>query len=269
MIREAIQYIPIEELECESQVRGHVADESLKGLARSMQEVGLQQPIRVRRDESRFIVVDGERRLRAAHLIKMKDIAAIVEEKPLSVGETVHRQLISAIQRLDLSPCEKARGIERLLEVTKWSASEAAGKLGLSNGTVSRLLALLDLPEEIQAGVEQGKIPASAAYELSRVADPVKQSELAQQLAEGNLTRDGVSGAAKSEWNEKAATTTEVKRLTVPLAEGRSVTVSGSGLTLDVVIETLQELLGKARKARTQGIELKPFVRSLKESAGS
>lgn len=125
------------------------------------------------------------------------------------------------------------------------------------------------MPEDIRTRVEEGKIPASAAYELSRVGDPERQSALAQRLAEGSLTRDSVSGAVKSERTEEAATTTEVKRLTVPLPEGRSVTVSGSGLTLDIVIETLQELLGKARKARTQGIELKPFVRSLKEAASN
>lgn len=143
MIQEAIQYLPVDQVECEAQVRGHVADESLMGLARSMQEVGLQQPIRVRRDGGRFIVVDGERRVRAALLVKMKEIAAIVEEKPLCDGEVTQRQLIANVQRCDLSPCEKARGIQRLLEVTKWPASEAAGKLGLSNGIAAPRAALV------------------------------------------------------------------------------------------------------------------------------
>jgi ParB family chromosome partitioning protein len=269
VIREPIQYLATEVIECEPQVRGTVADASVMGLARSMQEVGLQQPIRVRQDGARFIVVDGERRLRAARLIKMKEIAAIVEEKPLSVGETVQRQLVSAVQRLDLSPLEKARGIQRLQEVTGWPASEAAGKLGLSNGTVSRLLALLDLPEEIRAGVEQGKIPASAAYELSRIDDREKQASLARQVAEGSLTRDGVSNAVKSERNEKSApTSTEVKRVTVPLGEGRSVTVTGAG-TLDAFIDVLQELVALALKERAQGTELKQFARSRKESAAN
>ncbi len=268
MFREVIEYLPVEKVECDPQVRKQVTDESVRGLARSMQEVGLQQPIRVRRDAARYVVVDGERRLRAAHLIKLPDIAAIVEQQSLDESATLHRQLIANIQRDDFPPCEKARGIQRLLEVTQWPLSEAAGKLGLSKGTASKLLSLLSLPESIQQDIEAGKIPASAGYELSRVGEPVKQAAMARELAEGRLTRDQVAGAVRSELNGNAdRTPVALKRVTAPLGNGLSVTVAGEELTLEAVIEALQDYLGRARKARTQGLELKPFIRSLKQAA--
>ena len=173
----------------------------MNGLARSIQETSGAAPADscpARRErDSRWSTANGACELPVS--IKMPEIAAIVEEKPLSDGEVIWQQITCNVQRRDLSPCEKARAIQRLLEITKWPAAEVAGKLGLSNGTVSRLLALLSLPEEIRQDIEAGKIPASAGYELSRLAaEPEKQVALARELAEGRLTRDGVAGAVKS-----------------------------------------------------------------------
>jgi ParB/RepB/Spo0J family partition protein len=268
---EAIEYLPPDKIECDTQVRGQLTDESLVGLARSIQETGgLLQPIRVRRAGTRLIVIDGERRLRAARLAKIPLIAAIVEDKELGAGGVLQRQLIVNVQRADLSPCEKARGIQRLLETSKWSAAEAAGKLGLSSGTVSRLLALLALPEDIRQRIEEGTIPASAGYALSRVEEPDKQAALARQLVEGHLTRDGLAGAVKSERSDKPTRApTQCKRATAVLGYGESVTVTSEALTLERFIEVLQILLNHARKARSRGVELKPFIRSLKHAAES
>ena len=74
-------------------------------------------------------------------------------------------------------------------------------KLGFSNAKVSRLLAVLSLPEAIRDQVQAGTIPASAAYELARVEDPGRQAALAEDLAGGRLTRDGLAGMAKAERN--------------------------------------------------------------------
>lgn len=269
MSKEAIQYLSVDQLECEPQVRQHVTDESVMGLARSIQETKRRvlQPISVRQDGARLVVVDGERRLRAARLAKLKEIAVMVEDEPLSDGEVLQRQLIANMQRCELTPCEKGRGIRRLMELRNWSLSEAAGKIGASVASASRLVALDSLPEEIRRQVDEGKIPASAAYQLSRVPHASKQAELAQQLAEGKLTRDAVSGAVKAARKGKAATTADVKRVTVPLGEGRSVTVIGVG-TMAALIDVLNELVALAQEEQARGTELKQFARSRKGSAG-
>jgi hypothetical protein len=79
------------------------------------------------------------------------------------------------------------------MELAQWNASQAAKELGFSAATVTRLLALLALPNSIVEQVQAGRIPASAAYELARIEDPARQAELAGQLAQGQLTRDGLS----------------------------------------------------------------------------
>ncbi len=139
-------------------MRETFSEESLTGLARSIQEIGLQQPIRVCLEGAVFKVVDGHRRLGAVKRIPGKTvIAAIVEEKELCEGEVIQRQLTANCQRADLTPLEKARAIERLMTATGWTAAQAAGKLGMSTSAVAKVLALSSLPEPIRAQVETGR----------------------------------------------------------------------------------------------------------------
>jgi len=268
MRQEAIQYLPLDKIVCEAQVRDGVADESVVGVARSIQEIGLQQPIRVRREGDKFVVVDGERRLRAARLAKLSTIPAIVEEKELGEGEVIQRQLVANIQRVDLSALEKARAIARLMEATGWNAAETAARLGISAATAARLTALLSLPATIVAQVEAGRLPASTAYEIAKIEDPARQAALAQEAVEGRLTRDGVSGQFKKKRRgESHKESVTASRVIVNLGGERSVTVTGAGICLETLIGWLEELLGRARKARTQGLALKTFIKMLRDQA--
>ena len=149
MIQEQIQYLPLDQVECYPQVREQFDQAALEGLANSIKADGQLQPIRVRRKGSKFGVVDGERRTRAMRLAGLTTIAAIIEEKELGDGEVIKRQLILNLQREDLTPVERARGIQSLIEATGWTATQAASKLGLSNATVSKSLSLLSLPAAI------------------------------------------------------------------------------------------------------------------------
>ncbi len=265
---EQMQQIPLSQIRCEQQVREQCDENAINGLALSLKAVGQLMPIRVRHEGDAFIVVDGERRLRAAIKAGLATIAAIVEEQALCEGEVVQRQLIVNCQRVDLSAVEKARAIQRLMELTGWKAAEAAIRLGMSAGTVARLTALLSLPGDILARVESGQLAASTAYEIGKIADPVKQAAMAAEAAGGRLTRDVVSGQAKRERKGSVETdTTTASRVVASLGGGRSVTVSGAGVSLDVLIGWLEELLSKARKARTQGLELKTFTKMLRDQA--
>ena len=268
MGQEVIQYLPVDRIECEPQIREEFPEQKVVGMARSFQEVGQQQAVRVRQDGERLVMVDGELRLRAARLAKLPRIAVIVEEKQLCEAEVLQRQIVANMQRADLSPCERARALQRLIEATGWQVKQAAEKCGLSNGTATKLLAVLNLPEAIRKQVNAGEIPMSGAYELARVADPVKQAELAEQVAEGHLTRDALSGAVKSEANgngEKPSS--QLKRITAALGEGETVSVAGPALTLERVIAVCEELLAKARRARTRGVDLKQFAKLVRKEA--
>jgi len=266
--QEAVQYVPADRLECELQIRVEFAEQALIGLARSIQEIGLQQPLRVRQDGERLIVVDGERRLRAARLAKLVAVPVIVEEQPLSDGEVLQRQIIANVQRAELSPCERASALKRLIESRDWTVKQAAESCGLSCGMATKVLAVLDLPEPLRQQVESGQIPISGAYELSRVEDSGRQAELAQQMVEGNLTRDGVASAVRAEAKGEAAKSTcGLKRLTIAAGEGATVTVAGPELTTDGLVAALEAVLTKARRARSRGLDIKELAKLMRSEA--
>ncbi len=263
---EQIQHIPLDKIVANVQVRKVFDQESLDGMATSLKEVGQLQPCRVRRFGEKFMLVSGERRWRAAPMAGLTSLAVIIEGKDLCEGEVLQRQLIENVQREDLTPLEKATAIVELMKSTGWKAGEAATRLGISNASATRLLAMLTLPESIQNQVAAGLIPASAAYELSRVGDAGQQQELANQFAAGRLTRDGLAGAIKAQ--AKSVTkdpSVATGRATAQLGDGRTVTVVGHSLSLEGFIEILEELLGKARKVRPQGVELGTFIAMLKD----
>jgi ParB family chromosome partitioning protein len=267
-MNEQIQYLPISKIVCEQQVRDHIEEASLRELANGLKEVGQLQPIRVREVGDKYVVLDGERRFHAAkNYAGFQTIAAIIETQDLDEGQVIRRQLIANCHE-DLKPMEKARAIARLMEVTGWSASEASKRLGTSNANVSRLLALLSLPAPIQKQVEDGVIPSSAAAELARVDDPAKQTELAQRIAGGHLTRDGLAGERKAACKNGAnRTKPAASRATAVLDKKRSVTVSSEGLDFDSFLQILEELVAKVRKIRPRGIGLSTFLRILREEA--
>lgn len=266
MNHEQIQYVPLDKIDFAPQVRERMDEESLAELAQSIREVGLLQTPRVRKEGDRFVAVVGERRLRAEKLNGSRVIGVVIEDKvSLSRGEILQRQLAENSQRLPFRPVEEARGIKDFMDEASLSASEVAAKLGKSNAAISRALALLELPEEIKAQVESGKIAASAAYKLSHVRDAGQQSELAGELAAGRLTRDGLNGAIKPKRRNGARPSQrQTERVTAALGGGRSISVSGPGLTVDSLIAWLEEFLSRARDIATQASDLPSLAKLLK-----
>lgn len=263
---EEIQLIPIADINVTAQVRGHFDESALDGLAASLREVGQLQPIRCRLQDRQLVVVDGERRLRAAKRAGITALQVIIEQAELSAGDVVQRQLIANLQREDLAPIEKAKGIASLMKETGWNASEIAAHLGMSNATVSRVLMLLELPEDIQQQVAAGKIAPSAAAELAKVKDSARQSELAGRVASGKLTRDAIAKAARSRKRSSGPKAVS-ERLIAMLGVGRVVSIFAPSLTIESAIELLEELLSKARKAKAQNLSIPTFSKLLEDQS--
>lgn len=266
MNEEQIQYVAPEKIACDQQVRTRFDEEQGLGLLQSIKTIGIQHPLRVRRDGERFVVVDGERRLRAARKAGLALVPVIVDERELSEADTMTRQLILNCQRQELSPLETAVAIGRLMKETGWSASRVATTLGFSNATVSRLLALTGLPDDIRDKVAAGAIPASAAYELSHIDDAAVQADLARQVEAGALKRDAIRGAARGE-RRRRDRKSRASRLTARVTEGLSVTVKSSSLTLDDLIRWLEVLVARAREAQPRGTDMAGFLKSITTGA--
>jgi ParB family chromosome partitioning protein len=263
-------------------------EREIKALALSVQSIGIQVPLILMRGEKRpFRLLDGWRRLRAAKLLGLKSVPAIIQEQPLCEGDRLQHQLIINCQRSDLLPLEKARAIARLMEVTQWNATETAKRLGMSSAGVSRSLSLLNLEQPIQQLIEAGRLAASTAYAIAQIGDPEKRLQLAHEAANGELTRDAVSlranevashvpeppasaaaddsTARTAEQIEAAAESRPVLRRFTAAVANTAITISGASLTPDSILAALGHVLAHARKLKNkelQALEVYPFPKS-------
>lgn len=268
MAANTIERVPLAQMVCDGNVRTQFDESLIDGLAASMKSAGQLVPIRVRLVDGQFHITDGSRRFRAAQKLGWESLEAIVDSEELNQGAVLTIQLVANCQRADLPVLDKARAIERLMRSTEWNASEAAAKLGMSNATVTRLLGLLTLPPEVQQQIEAGKLAPSTAYELTRIDDPRKQADLLRAASEGKLTRDAASGKAKhAKKQEPAPRRIPVSRVVAKLSSERSVSFAGISPSLESLIGCLEDLLARARKARTQGLELDTFTKMLRDTA--
>lgn len=177
------------------QARKVFEDDEIAALARTLEESGQLQPILVRQVEGepgRWRIVAGERRWRAAKLVGWPAMVAIEHD-----GDPEVASLLENLQRVDLSPVEEARGVQRLLEDKGWSQGDAATALGKSRSEVSSTLRILSLPAELLDAVLTSKLvlPKTALAELARIAPGPVRDRLIGLAMEGGLTVRAIRAA--------------------------------------------------------------------------
>ncbi len=259
--------VPIDQVLVAPQARTHFEPGAIAGLATSIQESGLQQPLLCSKNDDGYALIDGERRLRACRQLGWRDVPILVAGDRMSLLEGLTRQLASNLQREELSVLERATAIRELMVKGNLTADQVARRLGQSPATVSRTLSVLKLPDPIRARVGTREISPDAAYLLARVEDPTEQAKLATQVGEGHLSRDGLARKLKATRRSSERRSAGFGKATAILGNGRSVAVAGPGLTLESMMECLESLLARARKAKSQGITLETFVRALRDQA--
>jgi ParB family chromosome partitioning protein len=165
---------------------------ALEALAASLRDRGQLQPVRVRWSEAadRWVIVSGERRWRAARMAGLATLACVEAKGDPTPDEILEDQLVENCIREDLRPIEQGRAFRALLDRRGCSARQLAESLHISHQAVGRALALLDLPAEVQAQVDAGTVPASAASELAKVKDDSVRWEIVGKIVAGELTRD-------------------------------------------------------------------------------
>jgi len=263
------EQIPRKKVTWPAQERKHFGAAELSELAATIRVHGILEAIGVAREGDGYIGLWGQRRWMAAELAGLETIPAVVRDKPRNEAEALEIRLIENMARQGLAPLEQAAGLDQLMKATGSTASDVARRVGMKPATVTKSLSLLHLPEPIREKIDAGLISAGAGYELARVEDPRLQMEFAEKVAGGTLTRDGISGFLKREKrNRSKPSSVNSARVAAVLGAGRTIVLSGSGITsLDVMIQWLEELLGRARKVRPQGIEIRTFVKMLKDQA--
>ena len=165
------------------QPRARFDDDALEGLAASIREVGVLQPIVVRQVAAgEYQLVAGERRWRAAEMAGLTEIPAIVRDGDDISGFT--EALIENLQREDLTPLEEAAAYRQLMEDFGLTHEEVAVRVGKSRSAVSNMLRLLQLPAVIQGLLEAGELTAGHARALLGVEDARYAEHIARRAAE-------------------------------------------------------------------------------------
>ena len=222
--------------------------EALARLAASLKARGQLQPIRVRWDDARgsYVIIMGERRWRAAGLAGLPALTCVIHDGPLTEGETLALQLIENAVREDLKPIEQARAYQALMDNNGWDGKTLAAELAVDPSKVSRAMALLDLPEAVQEKVDQGALPASTAYEISRLADPAEQAEVAERAVAERLPVARVRDEVKA---RKTATAVRPDPVTFDAGDGCKVTVRWGRAGGPDAVAALERALAQARAA--------------------
>jgi ParB family transcriptional regulator, chromosome partitioning protein len=168
------------------QPRTTFEDGALDALALSIREVGVLQPIVVRKTGSGFELIAGERRLRAARLAGLATVPAVIRES--DDAESLREALIENIHREDLNAIELAEAFRELLEELGLKQETLAERLGMSRSHIANTIRLLHLPPDVQALLAEGRIQAGHGRALLTLGDTEAQRSLALRIAAEDLS---------------------------------------------------------------------------------
>lgn len=170
----------------ENQPRKTFDPEKIEDLANSIKEHGVIQPLVVRKVETGYEIVAGERRWRAARQAGLKEIPCIVRE--LSDEQNMLFAIIENMQREDLNPIEEAEGLERMITNFGMTQSEISKSVGKSRPYITNSLRLLKLPNEIKDMMVDGKLTTGHGRALITIEDEDKAIEIAKKVAKEGLS---------------------------------------------------------------------------------
>ena len=153
----------------------------LQELANSIETHGIVQPILIRRKDSHFELIAGERRLRAAKLAGLVEVPAIIQD--YADDRVLEIALIENIQREDLNPIETAQALERLAREMNLSHEEIANRTGKDRTTITNMIRLLRLPADVQLLVAERRLSMGHARAILGLTKPEHQTQLAEKSA--------------------------------------------------------------------------------------
>jgi ParB family chromosome partitioning protein len=169
------------------QPREFFGHQDLEDLVESIKRHGILQPLIVTEsNDGNYVLVAGERRLRAAKMLDLKTVPCLV--RSASEQEQLELALIENIQRSELNPVEEANAYKRLMDEFDLTQEEVAAKVGKKRATVANALRLLDLPAEIKQALLDGRLGQAHGKLLLSLSSPVEQKKLFKQILALGLT---------------------------------------------------------------------------------
>lgn len=169
------------------QPRSTWSESELADLAASIREHGLIQPLIVTKSAAGYTLIAGERRWRAARLAGLETVPVIVKET--TPQEMLELAIIENIQREDLNAIEEAQAYQQLMDEFGMTQEAVADRVGKGRSTVTNLVRLLSLPQEVQQAVLDRQISGTHARELLRLPTADMQVEAMEQMIRRGLSR--------------------------------------------------------------------------------
>ena len=187
---ELVKHLNINEIEPnKEQARKIFDDEAIEDLSNSIKEYGVIQPIIVSKKGSYYEIIAGERRWRASKRAGLTEIPAIVRDDNEQRNKEI--SLIENIQREDLNPIEKARGIKLLMDEYDLTQQKVAEKLGKSRSSIANTVRILNLDERVINLALEGKLTEGHCKSLMSIDDPERQYQMALYIIEsGDSVRE-------------------------------------------------------------------------------
>lgn len=184
---EVVKILKINEIEPnKEQARKIFDEEALEELSNSIKEYGVIQPIVVAKKENYYEIIAGERRWRASKKAGLTEIPVIIKEDDERRNKEI--SLIENIQREDLNPIEKARGIKLLMDEYDLTQAKVADIIGKSRSSIANTVRILNLDERVIELALQGKLTEGHCKALMAIQDGDKQYSMAMHLIESGDT---------------------------------------------------------------------------------
>ncbi|ANU14632.1 Chromosome (plasmid) partitioning protein ParB / Stage 0 sporulation protein J [Planococcus halocryophilus Or1] len=158
---------------------------ALEELAESIKEHGILQPIVVRKAGEKYEIVVGERRFRAAKLVKLKKVPAII--KDLSDQQMMELAILENLQREDLTPIEEAEAYQKLMEALSLTQEQLAFRLGKSRPHIANHIRLLSLPEDVRKLISDKELSMGHGRTLLGLRSKKLIPETAEKVVKENL----------------------------------------------------------------------------------
>lgn len=248
-----------------TQPRAEFNEEALEELADSIRELGLIQPITVKREGDKYIIISGERRWRASELAGLTTIPAYVREVD---DTTLHAMaLVENIQREDLNAIEISLGMQRLIEECGLTQEALATRLGKKRSTVANYLRLLNLPNEIQYAIKSGAISMGHAKAIASVESRAKQLSLLKRCIKNSLSVHQIEALVRSLTEKRAKSDTPIADDEYPESYTRLVEYLEKFFSQDISIKRSKSGGGKIIIDFSSDKDIERFIKQFSKKA--
>ncbi|HVO38634.1 MAG TPA: ParB/RepB/Spo0J family partition protein [Spirochaetia bacterium] len=193
----SVAEVPVSALKSNpEQPRRDFDEAALRELADSIRQKGVLQPVLAEAStDGTYLIIAGERRVRAARMAGLEKLPVIVRQ--FSDEEKLEIALIENVQREDLNPIEQALAFKRLMEVAALNQEEMAARVGKDRSTVANTLRLLKLPAEAQEALGKGDLTAGHARAILMLVNPADQQVLLRRVIDKGISvREAEEAAA-------------------------------------------------------------------------